>query len=201
MVDVYISPSVQEGNIGFGTYGTEEERMNLVADIVQYELERNGLTTARNKPSESLTEIVADSNALGAKVHLAIHSNASTTGTARGPEIIVYRFGGNAEDLAIDIYNYLEQISPAQGRGILEGADEFGGRGYFELRRTRAPAVLIETAFHDNPADAQFIIDNIYQIGVAIAKGTLDFFGKPYTPDTLRNINRLKERYNGVYFE
>lgn len=27
---VYLSPSIQEGNIGYGDYGTEEERMNEV---------------------------------------------------------------------------------------------------------------------------------------------------------------------------
>ena len=50
MADVYISPSLQEWNVGVGNYGTEEQRMNQIADVVQYELERHGLTTARNTP-------------------------------------------------------------------------------------------------------------------------------------------------------
>ena len=64
-------------------------------------------------------------------------------------------------------------------------------------RRTRAPAVLIEVAFHDNPQDAQFIMDHIYEIGVAIAKGILEYFGIPYREDTPENINYLKNKYNG----
>ena len=38
MPDVYLSPSVRHFNRGYGTYGTEEERMNLIADIVELTL-------------------------------------------------------------------------------------------------------------------------------------------------------------------
>lgn len=96
MPDVYISPSVQHFNIGQNGYGSEEERMNEVADIVEYELQRHGLTTARNDPSMTLQEVVADSNALNPTVHVAIHSNAAD-GNARGSEIYTHRFGGEGE--------------------------------------------------------------------------------------------------------
>jgi N-acetylmuramoyl-L-alanine amidase len=200
MVDVYISPSTQEANEGFGSYGTEEMRMNLIADIVEYELQRHGVTTARNKPAQSLTEVVAESNALKPKAHLAIHSNASFDGTRRGTDIYIYRKGGKAEELAEDISTYLEPIVPTKPIVIREGFDAFDGKGYFELRRTAAPANLIEVAYHDNPADAQFIIDNIYELGSAISKGTLEFLGRDYNPDTLDNINALKNQYNELYF-
>lgn len=65
MVDVYLSPSLQEWNVGVGNYGTEEQRMNLLADVVQYELERHGLDVARNRPEMSLAEVVRESNAIG----------------------------------------------------------------------------------------------------------------------------------------
>ena len=51
MVDVYISPSVQHFNLGVNGYGSEEERMNEIADIVEYELNRHGLVTDRNSPN------------------------------------------------------------------------------------------------------------------------------------------------------
>ena len=196
-VDVYLSPSLQEWNVGYGNYGTEEERMNQIADIVDYELKRFGLNVVRNSPSQSLQEVVAESNAVNPKIHVAIHSNASASGTARGPEVYTHSFGGDGERLARDIYSNLEEISPADGFGVKEGYTAFNGKGYYELRRTRAPAVLIEVAFHDNPQDAQFIMDNIYEIGVAIAKGILEYFGIPYREDTSENINYLKNKYNG----
>lgn len=179
MVDVYLSPSVQEWNIGVGDYGTEEERMNQLADIVQAELERNGLTVARNSPEMTLREVVEDSNAANPRIHVALHSNAYN-GNARGAEVYAHRFGGNAEALARDIYGYLEDVTPVEDLGVKEGYSMFNGQGMYELRRTVAPAALAEVSFHDNPEDARFIVDNMEEIGQAIARGILDYFGMPY---------------------
>ena len=198
MTDVYISPSLQEFNLGYSSYGTEEERMNLVADVLEYELLRHGLSVARNSPEMTLSQAVADSNAKNPTVHVALHSNASN-GQARGLEVYANRFGTNAEALANRIYDEVESISEVPGLGVKEGYSTFGGRGMYELRATTAPAVLIEYAFHDNPEDAQFIIDNIYELGQATAKGVLEYLGIPYNEDTPENIAYLKSRYNGKY--
>lgn len=195
-VDVYLSPSTQQFNIGYGNYGTEEERMNQIADVVDYELKRSGLNVVRNSPNQTLQEVVAESNAANPKIHVAIHSNAST-GNARGAEIYTHKFGGSGETLARDIYSYLSALTPTEDLGVKEGYTAFNGKGYYELRRTKAPAVLIEVAFHDNPQDAQFIMDHIYELGVAISKGILDYFGIPYRPDSQENINYMKTKYNG----
>ncbi|NLN64887.1 MAG: N-acetylmuramoyl-L-alanine amidase, partial [Clostridiaceae bacterium] len=75
---VYLSPSTQENNIGYGDYGTEEERMQQVCDVVQEELLRHGITVFRNTPDMTLNQVVADSNQKDPTIHFAIHSNAST---------------------------------------------------------------------------------------------------------------------------
>lgn len=196
MAVVYLSPSVQSWNVGYGNYGTEEQRMNLIADVVQYDLERHGVQVVRNNPEQSLREIVAESNAVGPDAHVAIHSNASN-GNARGAEIYVHRFGGASERLARDIYQYLSAVTPVDDLGVKEGWSAFNGQGYYELRRTNGPAVLIEVSFHDNPEDAQFIIDHIVELGLAISKGTLEYLGIPYQQDTQENINYLRSLYNG----
>ena len=198
MVDVYISPSVQEWNVGYGNYGTEEQRMNLIADVVDYELKRHGLSTDRNSRDMTLAEVVRDSNSVNPKVHVAIHSNASN-GQARGAEVYTHRFGGEGEELARYVYDEIENIAPTPGLGVKEGYSTFNGQGMYELKRTTAPAVLAEVAFHDNPEDAQFIIDNIYEIGNAISKGILDYFDIEYVEDTPENAAYLKNRYNGIY--
>ena len=198
MADVYISPSVQDWNVGFGNYGTEEERMNLIADVLDYELKRHGLSTARNSPDMTLQQVVADSNRVDPTVHVALHSNAAN-GQARGAEVYAHRFGGAGETLARDVYARIEEIAPAPGLGVKEGYSSFGGQGMYELKRTTAPAILAEVAFHDNPEDAQFIIDNIYELGQAVAKGVLDYFGIEYVEDTPENVAYLQNRYNGIY--
>ncbi len=40
---VYLSPSMQEGNIGVGEYGTEEKRMNQSCDVVEAVLKEHGV--------------------------------------------------------------------------------------------------------------------------------------------------------------
>ena len=48
---------------------------------------------------------------------------------------------------------------------------------FFELRRTRATAILVEVAYHDNVEDANWIINNIESIGRNLALSTADFLG------------------------
>ena len=172
--------------------------MNQVADIVQYELGRHGITTWRNSPDMSLQQAVAESNRLEPDVHVALHSNASANGEARGAEIYVHRFGGEAERLARDIYGYVSDLTPTEDLGVKEGYTTFNGQGMYELRRTASPAALLEVAFHDNPEDAQFIIDNIYELGRGVARGILDYFDIDYIEDTPENMAMLMYQYNGV---
>lgn len=94
-----LSPSVQDWNVGYGDFGTEEQRMNQIADVVAYELDRNGLTLVRNDPSQTLQEIVAQSNAISPKIHVAIHSNASANGKARGRQFTFINLAPKVSDL------------------------------------------------------------------------------------------------------
>lgn len=199
MADVYLSPSVRHFNRGYGTYGTEEQRMNLLADVVELELTRNGLTTARNNPDYDLTAVVADANAQGADIYVAIRSiQCEESG---GSRVYYYREGSNGQRLAENIYQYLAPLTPTDDRGTDDGSRAYGGLGYYELRRTRPPAVIIEVGCHSSPAEADFIISNLYEIGVAIAQGILAYFGLPYTPPSPEEIQRLRDEYNNVYFE
>ena len=191
---VYLSPSMQEENIGVGDYGTEEKRMNAVCDVVQNVLQKHGVTTYRNRTDMTLREIVSDSNSKKPDIHLAIHSNAggsSNAGRARGAEVYCYRFGGEGERLARAVYDRISAITPSSDRGVKESHSHFGsGRPLYETANTTAPAALIEIAFHDNPEDANWIIYNIELIGTELARGVLDYFGikyikeeKPKTPE------------------
>lgn len=199
MADVYLSPSAEHYNEGYGNYGTEERRMNLIANVVEYELQRIGISTARNSPDMALTEIVAESNANNPKVHVAIQSQSSDA-SMRGSQIYFFKAGSNGERLASDIFSFLSEVTPTEDIGISDGSVVYGGLGFYELRKTRAPAVIVNVGFHDNPLDADFIINNIYEIGVAIAKGIAQYLGVPYTSDSEDNTQRLRAEYNGVIF-
>lgn len=178
---VYLSPSTQEHNKGAGAYGTEEFRMNQLADVCEQILKQHRVVVYRNKPEMSLAQVVADSNAQKPNIHFAIHSNA---GGGRGCEAFCHRFGGEGEKLAGAIYGQLEPLTPSGDRGVKEGYNRFGpGKPLYELANTNAPAALAEVGFHDNPEDAAWIVNNTEAIGTALAKGILKYFEIPYADD------------------
>ena len=170
---IYLSPSAQEYNIGYGDFGSEEYRMNRIADIVEKLLKEQGYTVYRNNPNERLSQIVRESNEINPDIHVALHSNASGEGfSAQGPEIFANRPNTPGDRLANQIYNEIMQVypDPTKGRGVLYTSS------LYEIIRTNAPAVLLEVAFDDNPEDAQWIIDNESQIAQAIVSGINSYF-------------------------
>ena len=170
---IYLSHSAHEYNIGYGDFGSEEYRMNRIADIVEKLLKEQGYTVYRNNPNERLSQIVRESNEINPDIHVALHSNASGEGfSAQGPEIFANRPNTPGDRLANQIYNEIMQVypDPTKGRGVLYTSS------LYEIIRTNAPAVLLEVAFHDNPEDAQWIIDNESQIAQAIVSGINSYF-------------------------
>lgn len=181
---IYLSPSTQERNIGYGNYGSEEYRMNQVADVVEKILTQHGVKVYRNRPDWDLKEVVRDSNLRKSDLHFAIHSNA---GGGRGAEIFAYSSQSEGAKATKIIYDEFEKITNIKGRGI-----KFNSK-FYELNSTNAPAILIEVAFHDNLEDANWIINNIEKIGVALAKGVLKYFGVPYK-DMITNNSKILYR-------
>ena len=51
-----------------------------------------------------------------------------------------------------------------------------------ELKRSKAPAVYLELAYHDNEQDARWIADNIDAIAENLVISIADFLGVPYYP-------------------
>jgi len=174
---VYLSPSIQENNVGVYKYGVEEARMNEIANFTQSFLKQYSVTVHRNRPDMTLKQVVADSNAEEVNIHFAIHSNA---GGGHGCEVYCHKFGGNGEKLARIIYNKISPMTPTSDRGVKEGYRLYNGQPMYELAYTNAPACLVEIAYHDNIDDATWIINNIENIGIALAKGILEYFGIAY---------------------
>ncbi|MCQ4922179.1 N-acetylmuramoyl-L-alanine amidase [Tissierella carlieri] len=179
---IYLSPSTQEKNIGYGNYGSEEMRMNQVADVVEKILIKHGVKVYRNKPDWDLKEVVKDSNLRKPNLHFAIHSNA---GGGRGAEVFAYSPQSEGAKAANTIYNEFEKITLIKGRGV-----KFNSK-FYELNSTNAPAILIEVAFHDNLEDANWIINNIEKIGVSLAKGVLKYFNIPFKESSEENSKVL----------
>lgn len=174
MPSVFLSPSSQEFN-PYVDSGNEEYYMNLIADEIIPYLEASGISYGRNNPQGSFVNSVRLSNEGNYDLHLAIHSNASApqnAGSAKGTQIYYYPESEQSTRAADIFANNFKEIYPEPARVRTVATTTLG-----EIIRTKAPAILIEVAYHDNPEDAQWIRDNIGEIAENLAMSIGDFLG------------------------
>lgn len=167
MKSIYLSPSTQENNVGAGSYGTEEQRMNEIMDLIENQL-RGHYILYRNRPNMTLQQVVADSNAKNPDLHFALHSNA---GGGRGAECFICARGGKAEQFANIVYGKIAALTPVSDRGVKVSTS------LYEINKTKAPAVILELEFHDNADGAKWIMENKAAIAKACAQAIMEFFG------------------------
>ena len=181
---LWLSPSNQIHNIGFGEYKSEKERMNEVADVVEPILKKQGIKVYRNDPEKGIRDYTNEANKLGVDLYFAIHSNAAN-GKARGTEAWCHRKGGEGERFAKRILDSIMTIYNGPNRGVKEGYNRFGeGVPMHEPAAPKCASVLVEIAFHDNKEDATWIMENIQPIGEALARAVLEHLAAEH-PDAL----------------
>ncbi len=176
---IYLSPSNQFGNYGVQSagYTTEEDMMNRLADVIERHLKEAGFIVYRNNPYGDINAWNAFSNSVGADFHLAIHSNASSTHTARGIEIHVDKETSPSLSIASNVYNNLWSIypgntEPTYNRGVKYARGELGEANDEYVRN----GALIEVAFHDQYDDALWIAENLEEIGQNIASSIISYY-------------------------
>ena len=177
MPKIYLSPSLQEYN-PYVDGGNEEYYMNLIADAMEPYLTASGIEFDRNRPDMTLSQAIADSNSDNYDLHLAIHSNAAPANAAgryTGADIYYYPTGTNAKRFATILQDNYKSIYPEPNN-----VDIIPTTSLAEVRRTKAPAALIEVAYHDNINDAQWIRDNINNIARNLSQSVAEYLGVPF---------------------
>jgi len=177
MPRIYLSPSAQEGNF-YLSGGSEEYHMNLLADAMEPYLRSSGIEFTRNSPDMTVPQIIAQSNSGNYDFHLALHSNASPedmAGELRGPSIYYYPTSSQGLRMAEIMARNLASIYP-----LPELIQTIPTTTLAEVRRTVAPAVLLEVAYHDNPEDEAWIINNTDAIAQNIVLSLTEYFDIPF---------------------
>ncbi len=175
---LFLSPSTQEYNLYYDGNGSEEYYMNEIADRMEPYLVSSGITFSRNDPNGSVGASVRKSNADNYQLHLALHSNASgsaNVGRQTGSDVYYYTgstAGRRAAEIIAqnlrDIYPYPDKVRTLATTSL------------YELRNTRAPAVLAELAYHDNASDAEWIRQNLDAIARNLVISVCEYFGVPF---------------------
>ena len=177
MPTVFLSPSLQEFN-AYVNGGNEEYYMNLIADSMIPYLKASNIDVVRSDISGTLRDAITKSNQGNFGLHFAIHSNAapeSLSGQLSGPDVYYYTTSTNGKRAAEITANNLKLIYPEPSKVDLRPTTTLA-----ELKRTKAPAVLVEVAYHDNIKDANWIRNNIDEIARNFSTSIADYFSVPF---------------------
>ena len=181
---IYLSPERRPAPHGpyFGYPSLfEHDVATAIAEKGSTALQRCGFLVKIAPPAATLRVRVAEAIQWQANYYLPIHTNASSStgkeGTARGPEVLAYGQPGGASWRACQMtYEELMKIYPADtGRGVKTNTT------FYEINSTPMLSVYPELAFHDNGADARWLVENQGEIAEALCRGVCRWFGVNYT--------------------
>lgn len=165
----------------------EEADINLVMALaMRDELERHGVVVGISRvtdENDALTEEIVEANAFEPDVAVEVHNNAGggdgwecyrQTSTAYGEQSL--RLGKAIETRVL--------AAGQNSRGVKTKLMENGQDWFGWCRLVKAPAVLCEGFFVDNPVDLKDFTTTAAQqaMGVAYAHGVLDYLGIEVLP-------------------
>lgn len=188
MPKVYISPSDQVSNTYAVGNTNEATQCRAIAQLLDAALKRCGIDSKTNTTaggSAGMSARVKESNDWGATLHVCLHTNACNT-KVQGTRLMAFDLKGFGYKACKAILEALAPITPGTSDNITERP------GLYEVKNTNAPCAYIEVAFHDNPEEAQWIIDHKEDIAEAICKGVCNYFGIEYKAPKEETIYRVQ---------
>jgi N-acetylmuramoyl-L-alanine amidase len=136
-----------------GIPGQRIAEKNMTLDValrLRKVLSRSGYRVVMTRSSDVFVPLptrVAIANSYRNAIFVCIHFNATGRRGASGIE--TYFYGRDSLQLASAIHYYVAGGAPSENRGVRR-------RGFYVLRKTRIPAVLVECGFLTNPTEAAY---------------------------------------------
>lgn len=176
---IYLSPSSQNDNHYAVGNTTEQEQCRRISSACEKALLRCGFQVI-NAAYGTMYTRVAESNKWGADLHVPIHTNAANRKIA-GTRMFCSGLNNESYKATKAIYDVLAPYTPGTSEGIKVD------KSLYEIKSTKCPCAYTEVEFHDNPTIAQWIIDNVEDIGEVIAQGICNYFNVPYSKHSSDN--------------
>ncbi len=154
---------IDAGHGGFDRGGiprqlVQEKTMNLdVAQRLKAVLTAYGYRVVMTRDSDVFVPLgtrVAIANSYRDAIFVCIHFNAAPRRSANGIE--TYFYSSQSLPLASAIHYYVAGGAPTPNRGVRR-------RGFYVLRKTTIPAVLVECGFLTNATEANYAQSSAYQ--------------------------------------
>jgi N-acetylmuramoyl-L-alanine amidase len=146
---------------------SEKDKTLDVALRLRRLLQADGYRVIMTRNSDvfiSLPQRVAIANSYRGASFVSIHFNCASRVGANGIETYYYR--SDSASLAASIHRNVVSGAPSENRGIRR-------RGFYVLRRTAIPSVLVECGFLTNPTEGRLALTGDYRQKIAeqIARG------------------------------
>ena len=166
---------------------SEKDKTLDVAQRVRRILQADGYRVIMTRDSDVFVPLptrVAIANSYRGANFVSIHFNCASRVGANGIETYYYR--SDSASLAASIHRNVVSGAPSENRGIRR-------RGFYVLRRTTIPSVLVECGFLTNPTEGRLALTGDYRQKLAeqIARG-IRRQPAPYTRPltaSLRNVS------------
>ena len=169
---IFLSPSVQYGNLYAWGETNEGEQMQKLSKRVTNLLQEAGFTVYSNDPEGTLEDAVQLSNQWDIGLHLALHTNAAGENAGvRGCEAFIpAQKNHESKQAAKKLISAICELG-IRSRGVKE-VDNL-----YELNGATADAVvLLEVEFHDDPDGARWIVEEEEAIAEAIVKAIEEYY-------------------------
>jgi N-acetylmuramoyl-L-alanine amidase len=164
---------IDAGHGGFDRGGVPGQRISEkdkcldVAQRLKRILQAQGYRVIMTRDSDVFVPLptrVSIANSYRDASFVSIHFNCASRAGANGIETYYYRSDSAA--LAASIHRNVVASAPSENRGIRR-------RGFYVLRRTSIPSVLVECGFLTNPTEGQLALTGDYRQKLAdqIARG------------------------------
>lgn len=191
---IYISPSDQDANL-YATGNTNEmAQCKKIAKACFDFLKKQGFEV-KCTYADGMKTRVSESNAFGADIHLAIHTNATAKhNVTGGTQILLYDLGGENKKAGQAVLKRLAPVTPGSSAEKLVAQPEF-----YEIRAAKALTVYCECEFHDTKEGSDFIINNTAKIGEAIARGICDYYGVTIKEGSAANVGTSAKNDGTLY--
>jgi N-acetylmuramoyl-L-alanine amidase len=196
MAKVFLSAGHGGSDPGAVSNGLKEADVNLNTLLAcQAELVKHGVTVVCSRvtnANDPVQEEVKEANASKADIAVSFHANA---GGGDGFEAYYYKGCTKGFKLAELCEKHVKALGQ-NSRGL-----KSGNHLYF-VKRTKMPAVLVESFFVDNATD-KTIGDTVAEqkaFGVAYAKAIMEYLGVSYEQRLLTSANDITWELNNSYF-
>ena len=177
-----------------------EKEMTLdVSQRLRRILESGGYRVIMTRNSDVFIPLgrrTAIANSYRGATFVSVHFNSARRAGANGIETYYYR--GDSSGIAASIHRNVVAVASTENRGIRR-------RGYFVLRRTANPGVLVECGFLTNPHEGRTIMSSAYRqrLADAIARGIRRQpapFNRPLNPGSRASVEVLPQAIAGPDF-